>query len=103
MVDIPENLAPQDGLTNAKIEFASFFVEGTGAIINFEMTDDEGNSVGEFPVEVHPSRISGAPQTVDALIASAHREMIDVLRQWIHELDVSAKAYESRSAPPAQE
>lgn len=103
MVDVPENLAPQDGLTNAKIKFVSLFVEGNGAVIHFEMTDDEGSAVGEFPIEVHPSRVPGVPQTADSLISSAHRDMIDVLRQWIYMLDVSAKVYESRSAPPAQE
>lgn len=92
MTEIADRLVPQDGLTDAQIKFSRFEVLGSGALIYFAITDEDGKYVGEFPIEVHPS---GAG-TIDELVATAHRNMVDVLRQWIYVADLTAQEYEKR-------
>lgn len=100
MAEVPDNLAPMDGLTNAKIEFVSFDVQDAGATVHFALTDALGVDVGVFPIEVYQTEQT---TSADALIALAHQEMIDVLRQYIYRLDVLGRAYERQSAPPVEE
>jgi len=93
MPEVPEHLAPADGLTNYSIRFAGLDVLETGsASLRFEMTDDEGDQIGTLTVIAEPTPAG----TVGSLIAAGHRQACDVLRQWLYRLDVLRKAYESK-------
>lgn len=92
MPEVAEDLVPTDGLTNSSIKLAGLDVIPGGARLRFEISDEDQSYVGTFAVTV-----GAMPQgTVDAMIAEGYRQMKDVVRQWLHGLDVMHKAYSKR-------
>lgn len=94
MADVPDHLAPEDGLTNSRIKFTAFEVDELEiVVVKFTLFDEEGKIVGEFPIDVAPQ-----PEgTIDAMIAAAHRKMCDVLRQWLLVTDKMVQSYSGKS------
>lgn len=91
MVDVPEHLAPRDGLTNATIRFAGLDADGSSARVRFEMLDHNKYVIGELVVPVGPVG------SVDQMISIAHQGAINILRQWIHVLEIGRKGYDTGS------
>ncbi|RWK66854.1 hypothetical protein [Mesorhizobium sp.] len=100
MAEVANHLVPRDGLTNSLIKFTRLEApqKGSGATIFFTMYDEEHIEIGEMSFFVPAKAKKGEKGTVDDLIARAHQEMADVLRQWLHTIDVMRQAYESGSA-----
>ncbi len=101
MAEIDDELVPMDGLTNTAIRFAGFdTMPSTGAaLVRFEMLDEDGDRFATFSIEVD-ARAEG---TTDALIAEGHRQMRDVLRQWLYRVDRAYRRYSARTpAEPPQ-
>jgi len=95
MVEVPEHLVPTDGLTDSSIALAGIDLIGGGAIkARFDIRDENQVYIGTFTIPVHPR---GQDGTTDQMIAEAYRSMTDVLRQWIHGVDMLRKVYEGRS------
>lgn len=88
------DLTPTDGLTNSHIQFSRLeALPGGEALIVFAFTDESKRPAGEITVHV------GIPpeQTVDAMIAEAHQELINRLRQWLYVASKSHATYAGRS------
>lgn len=98
MAQVPDHLVPQDGLTNSLIKFTKLEApqKGSGATIFFTMYDEDHIEVGEMSFFVPAKPKKGQKGTIDDLIARGHREMADVLRQWLYMIDVMRTAYESK-------
>ena len=92
MADVPEHLAPMDGLTNSFIRYAGFdTVENSGSAIHrFDIHDEGGKYLSTLRITTHPTDAS----TVNTMIVSAHRQFSDILRQWLYEADAGRQAYE---------
>lgn len=87
------DLTATDGLTNSYIRFSRLDVLEAGtARLWFEITDEDRRVVGEIPIVV--GRVPGG--TTDAIIASGHAQMVNMLRQWLHIANVHYKAYAAR-------
>jgi hypothetical protein len=66
-------------------------LHGTGAVaVRFGIYGEDQNWIGNFVVMVDNPNNSGVP----AMIAQAHRQMSDVLRQWLFRTDMMRQAYE---------
>ena len=91
MAEVPDHLVPRDGLTNSSVEFVGFdAVPGqSGARIRFDIFDEDQDYLTTFAIYVGPQPAG----TIDALIVEGHRKMRDVLRQWLHGVDMMHKAY----------
>lgn len=96
MAEIADDLVPTDGLTNSYIRFAGLDAvpAGGAAILRFDIHDEDKRLVGtfSFPVSAQPDG------TVDSMMAEGHRQMRNVLRQWLYGMDLSYRAYEERKA-----
>jgi hypothetical protein len=93
VADVPDHLVPTDGLTNSYIRFDGLVVlhdQGAGARLFFGIYDESHNKLADFPIEVR-----NAGKGVQDVIAEGHRQMTDILRQWLHTTDVMRDAYES--------
>jgi hypothetical protein len=102
MAEIPDYLVPTDGLTNSYIRFGGLDVNydnGGGADVRFGIYNEDGQFLANFVIPVLPTERDGS---VDALIAGAHRQMCDVLRQWLYMTDRIRQAYEKSAAPANQ-
>lgn len=96
MVDVPEHLAPRDGLTDCHMRFAGLeAVEKGAARLSFELSNSK-QVIGTMQFQVGPQ----AEGTVDAQIAAGFHVMRDVLRQWLWEADEKYKVFKAR-APAA--
>lgn len=95
MPEVKDELFPTDGLTNADVQFAGLdMIKGTGgATFRFDLRDEDENYVGTFPIVVGPNE-----QGVDGMIAEAHSILRDVLRQWLHQVDLMHDIYAARAA-----
>ncbi|AWM01284.2 hypothetical protein [Bradyrhizobium amphicarpaeae] len=94
MPEVPDRLAPTDGLTNSKMRFSGLDLWESGEqIIRFEIDDESRHRVGTFSIEVG-SRPTG---NADMVIADGHAKMRDVLRQWLHEVDKLEQFYRSQA------
>ena len=91
MAEVPEYLVPTDGLTNSSVKFAGLdAIRGmNGARIRFDIFDEDQAYVATFAFDVGPQS-EGA---IDALVAEGHRKMRDILRQWLHGVDMMHQAY----------
>jgi len=92
MTDVPEHLVPMDGLTNSFIRYAGFdTIEDSGSATHrFDIYDEDSEYLSTFRILVHPTDAS----TVDGMIAAAHRQFSDILRQWLYEADTGRQAFE---------
>lgn len=97
MAEVRDDLVPMDGFTNSSVRFAGFdAIPGqNGARIRFEITDEDRYVLGTFSIDVEPQ----AEGTVDAVVVEGYRRMKDVLRQWLHGVDVMHRSYAKRLAP----
>lgn len=96
MVDVPDYLAPSDGLTNANIEFVGLdYLPGSKPTVRFALTDANGHHGGTLLVtpDVRPG------ESMEGVVAAGHRELRDILRQWLYRIDIYTKAYEAGSRP----
>ena len=91
MAEVPDHLVPTDGLTNSSVKFAGLdaLPGRNGARIRFDIFDEGQSYVATFSFDIGP-RPEG---TIDALVAEGHRKMRDVLRQWLHGVDMMHQAY----------
>lgn len=96
MTEVPDHLAPRDGLTNSTIRFEGMYSHPNSghATMSFRMRDENGDDVGVYNIVIPPNDDG----SVDQMIALAHRQMIDVLRQWVYELDILKAAREKSAA-----
>lgn len=96
MAEVPDYVAPSDGLTNARIQFVGIdYPPGGKVTVRFELTDASGRHAGTFPVT--PDVRVG--DSIEMVVAAGHREMRDILREWLYRVDVYATAYGSGSHP----
>lgn len=88
------DLTPTDGLTNSTIKFVRLeATPSSTALITFAFTDEEKRPAGEISI-----RVGVQPEeTVDAMIAAAHAELINRLRQWLYVTAKSHGAYAART------
>jgi len=95
MAEIDDHLVPTEGLTNSFVEFIGL-EKTTGESdvrLKFGFFDEDHDHVGSFWVDVAPQ-----PEgTLDAMVAEGHRRMVDVLRQWLYEMDNMRKAYDAKA------
>lgn len=96
MAEVPDHLVPRDGLTNSTIRFEGMYSHPNSghATFSFKMRGEQGDDIGVYNIIVAPN----ADGSVDQMIDVAHREMIDVLRQWIFELNILKGARERAAA-----
>jgi len=96
MADVPDHLVPQDGLTNSFVRF-----DGLDMNYNVGMTDvrfgiynEGGHRIADFVIPVP----DGESASASGVIAAAHRDMTDVLRQWLYMIDTNRRVYERQEA-----
>ena len=96
MAEVPDHLVPTDGLTNSVIRYAGLdtFEGGGGAIHRFNIYDENREYVSTFEIETQPTGKGSA----DAMIERAHKQMVDVLRQWLHTTEKMRQEYEKSAA-----
>ncbi|MEG3145875.1 hypothetical protein U1839_14535 [Sphingomonas sp. RT2P30] len=96
MPEVPEHLVPTDGLTNSFIRFGGLDTTPDSGFANmrFDIYDEQGGYLATFNIPIAPNERG----SVDMMIADAHREMTNVLRQWIYEVDTLRMAYEKPAA-----
>jgi len=101
MSDVPDRLVPRDGLTNSYIKFVGLDAAGDAgaAVVRFDMHNENGTHIGTFRVVAGPTKNG----SIDQMVSRAHRQMCDVLRQWLYMTDKMAQAYEKREAHRSQE
>lgn len=95
MPEVPERLVPFAGRGNSRIRFAGLDVERGGPVsARYDIIDQDDAHVGTFrvPIETAP----GA--SYDEMVARCHRQMCDMLRQWLYWMDQSATRTEERVA-----
>lgn len=96
MTEVPERLVPTDGLTRSKLTFVGIDYEpGTKPAVRFRISAADGRFIGDFPVS--PDVAAGAP--IDVILTEAHAEMRDILRQWLHCIDVYEVALRGGGRP----
>lgn len=85
MAEVADHLVPVDGLTNSSIRYAGLdtIKDQGGATHHFDIHDEDDDYVGTFKIET-PANSSGS---IDAMVLDAHRQMVNVLRQWLHAAD----------------
>jgi hypothetical protein len=93
MADVPDHLVPEDGLTDSFIRFdALHILHGQQAVeVTFGIYDEDQHLLGNFEIVV-----ANEGGGTNALIAAAHRQMTDVLRQWLYTTDTMRKTYENQ-------
>lgn len=89
MVDVPEHLAPKQGLTNTALRFVAIEQVNQDRVCRFEIRDDNKNPIASLDVAI-PAENYGS---VDAAIAAGHSRMIDMLRQWLYDVEFYRKHY----------
>ena len=96
MAEVRDDLVPTDGLTNSFVRFAGLdTVKGSGAAtLRFDIHDEDGDYLGTFPITVCVQ----TEGSIDSMVAEGHRQMKNVLRQWLHGMDVLHQAYSKRLA-----
>ncbi|AKM09310.1 hypothetical protein [Croceicoccus naphthovorans] len=92
MAEVPDHLVPSDGFTNSTVRYAGFdAIPGeSGASHRFEFVDGDGRVIGTYRIETKPT----SDGTIDAMVAGAHRQMTNVLRQWLFVTDKVRAHYE---------
>lgn len=100
MAEVPDHLVPGDGLTSSAIRFDAMEVAHNrrGAVFKFGIYGEDKNWIANFDVFVETPPNGGVQQ----MIAGAHRQMSDVLRQWLYMTDVLRQSYETQSPDPSQ-
>jgi len=94
MAQVPDHLVPADGLTDAHIRFSGLKVHDEGgADVLFSLYDDDENHLADYVIYVEPAEYD----SIDGLIAEAHKRMCDVLRQWLFVTDKMRQRYEKKS------
>jgi hypothetical protein len=101
MAEVQNHLVPTDGLTNSLIRFDSFeVVHGAGgANVKFGIYDEDAHWLADFVIFVSTDEGSGS---VAGVIARAHRQMTDVLRQWLYMTDMLRQSYEKQAVQLSQ-
>jgi hypothetical protein len=93
MVDVSEHIAPMDGVSDADIKFAGFDVARRGAAsMRFDLFQHD-ICVGTFRFMVGPTG-----KGIERMIAEAHTQMTNALRQMLHRNDVLRAVYERSAA-----
>jgi hypothetical protein len=92
MTEVADHLVPIGGLTNAKIEFVGLFLRDHVNMVRFNLTDADGGQIGLMDLAVEPAG------NADLTIAAGHRQMVDILRQWLHDTDFMRNHYEKQGA-----
>lgn len=91
MAEVPDRLVPSDGLTNATLTFAGLDLTGSNNVnLRFDIHDEQGRPVGVFTVATPKAA------NADLGIASGHRRMADILRQWLYTIDKMAEHYKKQ-------
>lgn len=102
MAEVPDHLVPRDGLTNSAIKFDGFeILHGLGTVrITFGIYEDNDRRISHYVFDLPLGGHSGG---ANGLIAEAHRQMSDVLRQWLYRTDKVRQAYEPANSPSIEE
>jgi len=95
MAEVPDYLVPTDGLTNSSVRFAGLdTISGkNGARVKFDIFDEDEEYVATFAFDVGPQ----PEETIDSIVAEAHRRMRDMIRQWLHDVDVMHRHYSKQT------
>lgn len=97
MVDVPENLAPKDGIADQHVTLAALYPMGNGsALFEFSITGDplkdNDEVVGRLRFLVPPTG------SLDAMFEAAHQHLIDALRQMLFRAEVQRESYAKRKS-----
>jgi len=100
MVDVPDNIAPQDLLTpETRIRLSEMRPDGDdgAAIFRFEIVQ-VGQTIGHLSYRVHPTG------SLDGMLKEAYQAVNDTLRHLLHWNELARKQMESRlgQASPTQ-
>lgn len=94
MAEVRDELVPMNGLTDAVIRFAGMDHQPRGAIFRFDFVSHGGDTIGTFRIPVGPQ----SDERIDSMVIEAHRQMRDVLRDWLYNVDRSCVGLETRAA-----
>lgn len=99
MAEVPDHLVPTDGLTRSAIRFVGieFDRETLAPTVRFEIVYGDGMRAGTFNIQPDSKR----GDSMEAMVAEAHRDLRNILRQWLYETDVYTRAYEGFGRSPA--
>ena len=95
MPEVPERLVPVPGSAISRIRFAGIDFAREGSVsARYDIIDEDDAHVDTFriPMKTAPG------VSYDEMVSRCHRQMCDMLRQWLYWMDQSATRTEERMA-----
>ncbi len=102
MVDVPDDMAPADGLTDSRVIFSGLNVNrGKGTVtLRFKFTagDDDYGHLAEIQIPIRATD----RDTLDEMLAKGYLTLRDYLRQWLFDTGEHLEFYAIRATtqPP---